>query len=208
MHGLSNPIIYWSYGPNRLKLSGNACNSSIFLFTPFHPVQAPATPASCNARCATSAKKAGVRVFRVGLVDLAMGRQWVIAAPREQDTTEVETKLEAGRIALPTMDIPVIKQYVPRKGGSGVEDANADADADLNKTKSSNEPEVEKKEEEEEEEDPWISRIRKGGCFNEHEKMQDCYYEHKDWRKCTLEMKQFKECFAVQQMLKSKTGTQ
>ncbi|KAI8899261.1 hypothetical protein BC833DRAFT_586535 [Globomyces pollinis-pini] len=44
-------------------------------------------------------------------------------------------------------------------------------------------------------EDPYITRIRKSGCFKEHEKLQDCHYDTKDFRKCKLEMKRFKECF-------------
>ncbi|KAJ3216272.1 hypothetical protein HDU67_009707 [Dinochytrium kinnereticum] len=45
-------------------------------------------------------------------------------------------------------------------------------------------------------EDEYIARIKRTGCFPEHEAMQDCYYESKDWRRCREEMKRFRECFA------------
>ncbi|KAJ3114409.1 hypothetical protein HDU96_002121 [Phlyctochytrium bullatum] len=47
-----------------------------------------------------------------------------------------------------------------------------------------------------EEEDEFVARIRRTGCFAEHEAMQDCYFDSKDWRKCRDEMRKFKECFA------------
>ena len=50
--------------------------------------------------------------------------------------------------------------------------------------------------EQEEEEDPYITRIRKTGCFKQHEALQDCYYDKKDWRACKEEMLQFKQCFS------------
>ena len=46
------------------------------------------------------------------------------------------------------------------------------------------------------EEDPWIKRIRKSGCFKEHESLQDCFFDKKDWRHCRDEMMAFKACFA------------
>ena len=45
------------------------------------------------------------------------------------------------------------------------------------------------------EEDPWITRIKKSGCFTEHEQLQDCYFEKKDWRECRKEMDAFRACF-------------
>ncbi|KAI9101356.1 hypothetical protein DFS34DRAFT_578272 [Phlyctochytrium arcticum] len=44
-------------------------------------------------------------------------------------------------------------------------------------------------------EDPYITRIKKSGCFKEHEALQDCHFEKKDWRKCRDEMMAFRECF-------------
>jgi cytochrome c oxidase assembly factor 4 len=49
------------------------------------------------------------------------------------------------------------------------------------------------------EEDPYITRIKKSGCFKEHEALQDCYYEKKDWRSCREEMIAFRACFAKHQ---------
>jgi hypothetical protein len=46
------------------------------------------------------------------------------------------------------------------------------------------------------EEDPYITRIKDSGCFQEHEKLQDCYFEKKDWRECKAEMAQFRSCFS------------
>ncbi|RKO95174.1 hypothetical protein CAUPRSCDRAFT_486, partial [Caulochytrium protostelioides] len=45
------------------------------------------------------------------------------------------------------------------------------------------------------EEDEWDARIRRTGCFPQHEALQDCYYEKKDWRRCRDEMAAFRECF-------------
>lgn len=45
--------------------------------------------------------------------------------------------------------------------------------------------------------DPYIARIKRSGCFDQHEKLQDCYLEKKDWRECKLEMLKFKECFKL-----------
>jgi cytochrome c oxidase assembly factor 4 len=47
----------------------------------------------------------------------------------------------------------------------------------------------------EEEEDPWITRIKRSKCYNEHLALQDCHFETKDWRKCRPEMTAFKLCF-------------
>lgn len=32
--------------------------------------------------------------------------------------------------------------------------------------------------------DEWDARIERGGCAQEHYKLQDCYMDTKDWRKC------------------------
>ena len=42
--------------------------------------------------------------------------------------------------------------------------------------------------------DPYITRIKNTGCFNQHELLQDCFWVKKDWRKCKNEMEQFKKC--------------
>ncbi|KAI8926892.1 hypothetical protein BC831DRAFT_454816 [Entophlyctis helioformis] len=47
-------------------------------------------------------------------------------------------------------------------------------------------------------EDPYITRIKRSGCFPEHERLQDCYYDKHDWRKCRDEMALFRACFARQ----------
>ncbi len=46
-----------------------------------------------------------------------------------------------------------------------------------------------------EDEDEYIKRIKRSGCFPQHERLQDCYWEKKDWRHCRQEMIQFKQCF-------------
>ncbi len=61
----------------------------------------------------------------------------------------------------------------------------------------------------EEEEDPYISRIRQSGCYDQHVALQDCYLvmaedgkslsSVRDWRKCKAEMEAFKRCFQAQQ---------
>ena len=38
--------------------------------------------------------------------------------------------------------------------------------------------------------------IKKSGCVNENNAIQECFYEHKDWRKCTKEVKAMKECWS------------
>ncbi len=43
-------------------------------------------------------------------------------------------------------------------------------------------------------EDHVTSAIRKTGCFQFHEKLQECYIEKKDWRSCTKEMQEFRQC--------------
>ena len=47
------------------------------------------------------------------------------------------------------------------------------------------------------EEDPYIARIKRSGCYDQHEKLQECYYEKKDWRQCREEMQKFRECFSL-----------
>jgi cytochrome c oxidase assembly factor 4 len=36
--------------------------------------------------------------------------------------------------------------------------------------------------------DEWDARIQRGGCMQEHLKLQDCYLDTKDWRKCKDEV--------------------
>jgi cytochrome c oxidase assembly factor 4 len=36
--------------------------------------------------------------------------------------------------------------------------------------------------------DEWDERIERGGCAQEHFKLQDCYMASKDWRKCKGEV--------------------
>lgn len=43
-------------------------------------------------------------------------------------------------------------------------------------------------------EDHVTSAIRKTGCFQFHEKLQECYIEKKDWRDCAKEMQEFRRC--------------
>ena len=43
-------------------------------------------------------------------------------------------------------------------------------------------------------EDHVTSAIRKTGCYQFHEKLQECYIEKKDWRSCTQEMQDFRRC--------------
>lgn len=43
-------------------------------------------------------------------------------------------------------------------------------------------------------EDHVTSAIRKTGCFQFHEKLQECYIEKKDWRDCSKEMQEFRRC--------------
>ncbi|TPX32156.1 hypothetical protein SmJEL517_g04714 [Synchytrium microbalum] len=45
------------------------------------------------------------------------------------------------------------------------------------------------------EDDEYTSRIKKTGCLEFHEKLQDCYYGKKDWRACKQEMADFRDCF-------------
>ena len=40
----------------------------------------------------------------------------------------------------------------------------------------------------EDELDEWDARIQRGGCMQEHLKLQDCYMDTKDWRKCKDEV--------------------
>lgn len=64
-------------------------------------------------------------------------------------------------------------------------------------------------EEEVVDEDPYISRIRRSGCYAQHVALQDCYLvlggedgktlsTVRDWRKCRREMEAFKQCFQAQ----------
>jgi len=46
------------------------------------------------------------------------------------------------------------------------------------------------------EEDPYIARIKRSGCFVQHEILQDCYFAKNDWRECRKEMMEFKKCFS------------
>jgi cytochrome c oxidase assembly factor 4 len=39
-----------------------------------------------------------------------------------------------------------------------------------------------------EEPDEWEERIKRGGCAEEHFKLQNCYSDTKDWRKCKIEV--------------------
>lgn len=39
-----------------------------------------------------------------------------------------------------------------------------------------------------EEEDEFILRIKRTGCFTQHEQLQECYLKTKDWRQCQVEM--------------------
>ncbi|CAF4248245.1 unnamed protein product, partial [Adineta steineri] len=41
-------------------------------------------------------------------------------------------------------------------------------------------------------EDHVTSAIRKTGCYQFHEKLQECYIEKKDWRECSKEMQEFR----------------
>lgn len=44
--------------------------------------------------------------------------------------------------------------------------------------------------------DEYIERIKKSGCYLEHEQLQNCYFDkNKDWRLCKQEMMKFKTCF-------------
>ncbi len=43
-------------------------------------------------------------------------------------------------------------------------------------------------------EDQVTSAIRKTGCYQFHEKLQECYIEKKDWRNCSKEMQEFRQC--------------
>ncbi|KAJ3017713.1 hypothetical protein HKX48_003405 [Thoreauomyces humboldtii] len=56
---------------------------------------------------------------------------------------------------------------------------------------------------EEEEEDPYITRIKRSGCFPQHEALQDCHFEKKDWRACKAEMTAFRKCYEQQQRKES-----
>lgn len=38
---------------------------------------------------------------------------------------------------------------------------------------------------EEEEKDVWDTALEKGGCVEEHLRLNDCYWDTHDWRKCT-----------------------
>ena len=47
------------------------------------------------------------------------------------------------------------------------------------------------------EEDEFDARIRRTGCFEKHEALQECYLRTKDWRECRDEMLAFKKCYAA-----------
>ena len=36
--------------------------------------------------------------------------------------------------------------------------------------------------------------IKKTGCSDLNDLVNECHFEHKDWRKCTFEMKMFRDC--------------
>lgn len=42
--------------------------------------------------------------------------------------------------------------------------------------------------------DPVDEMIKKTGCTEQHNAVQDCIFDSKDWRKCQTEVKKFKEC--------------
>ncbi|KAJ3195040.1 hypothetical protein HDU82_002246, partial [Entophlyctis luteolus] len=48
----------------------------------------------------------------------------------------------------------------------------------------------------ENDEDEYTLRIKRTGCFAQHNALLDCHYETKDWRKCAAEMRLFRECFS------------
>ena len=43
-------------------------------------------------------------------------------------------------------------------------------------------------------EDHVTAAIRKTGCIEFHEKLQECYFDKKDWRQCAKEMQEFRQC--------------
>ena len=47
--------------------------------------------------------------------------------------------------------------------------------------------------------DEYEQRIRRTGCYEHHEALQECYWRTKDWRQCQQEMQRFRECFQQQQ---------
>ena len=46
----------------------------------------------------------------------------------------------------------------------------------------------------EEEEDLVDKLLRKSGCTDEHNLVQECMVEHQDWRKCQKVLKDFQAC--------------
>lgn len=48
--------------------------------------------------------------------------------------------------------------------------------------------------EDDDEVDPVDEMIKKTGCTEQHNAVQDCIFDHKDWRKCQSEVKDFKKC--------------
>ncbi|KAL2312845.1 Respiratory chain complex assembly protein [Schizosaccharomyces pombe] len=48
---------------------------------------------------------------------------------------------------------------------------------------------------EEEEKDVWDTALEKGGCVEEHLRLNDCYWDTHDWRKCTEQMEEFRKCW-------------
>ncbi|KAI9205418.1 uncharacterized protein BJ171DRAFT_412547, partial [Polychytrium aggregatum] len=45
-------------------------------------------------------------------------------------------------------------------------------------------------------EDPYITRIKRSGCYDEHIALQDCHWDTKDWRLCRQQMSAFKRCMS------------
>ncbi|WBW75119.1 cytochrome c oxidase assembly protein Coa4 [Schizosaccharomyces osmophilus] len=45
------------------------------------------------------------------------------------------------------------------------------------------------------EKDTWDTALEKGGCVEEHLRLNDCYWDKHDWRKCSKEMEEFRKCW-------------
>jgi len=56
---------------------------------------------------------------------------------------------------------------------------------------------VEEEEEDDDEVDPVDEMIKRTGCTEQHNAVQDCIFDHKDWRKCQAEVKNFKDCYDI-----------
>ncbi|RKP15262.1 hypothetical protein BJ684DRAFT_1939, partial [Piptocephalis cylindrospora] len=55
----------------------------------------------------------------------------------------------------------------------------------------------------EEEEDEYDARIRRTGCYEENDRLQECYLAKHDWRACKQEMEAFRTCFSRHQSKKN-----